>query len=117
MHAFNYDPVVKILVNVEEKVEQGVFLARSMSKSMQTPKGVMTEVDVNSRIKARTLSSDMTRVQDENDPDEVKVKLEPPQSGTQSRTTSVSTSILDLNSEAEWPMPPMRTMPPMPRTG
>jgi hypothetical protein len=115
LHACNYDPVVKLLLNLEEKVSQGVLLARTKSKSMQMPKRVMTEVDVNARFVARE-DLDRTMVKGENDADEAKFKLEP-ESGTQSRTTSVSTSILDLNIDADWPMPPMPTKPTMPMGG
>jgi len=82
-----------------------VLTARTKSNSMQVPKGVMTETDGNEKVKVHG-APNLTEVWDENDADEAKVKLEP-ESGTQSRTTSVSTSILDLNAETDWPMPPM----------
>lgn len=111
LHACNYDPVVKLLLNIDEKVEQGVRKARTRSNCLQIPKGVMTDADVNSRLSFHE-TLDLKKIKEENDGDEARMKLEP-DSSTQSRTTSVSTSILDLNSDTEWPMPPMPTPRPM----
>ena len=110
LHACNYDPVVRLLLNIEDKVDQGVLIARTNSKRTQVPKGVMTEVDVNAKMKGFYETPHMTKLRDEmdEDDDDARFRLEL-RSTSQSRTTSVSTSILDLDSEVDWPMPPMST--------
>ena len=101
LHACNYDPVVKELLNLEEKMEDGVlkFVQKAQAKHKRVAKSALSEMDVNAKIEVDRRSN-TTKLKKEADDSDVSVSFDPDvNTGSESRTTSVSTSILDLQSE------------------
>ncbi len=113
LHACNYDPIVRELLNLEERIERGIitFVPKPPPKpdNFQGAKGALSKKDANLKMNLDRRVDTTVKVKAEPDMD-VKVKVE--EDSNIETATSVNTSILLDDDQSElstiksedWPM-------------